>query len=374
VRQHFFTIPVKLAAYAALVATWIGIPLACAQSGPAPKTAEQAYKNIQVLKAVPADQLIPSMQFITASLGVECEYCHVAGAFDKDDKKPKQVARKMMEMMSAINKNNFDGEREVTCYSCHRGKPNPEAIPAIQETVAPPPHAASEKPSEGANDAAGKDQAQASADPVIEKYLAALGGADAIRKVTSRTEKGSADLAGKQIPIDLYLQAPDKRLSVMHLPNGDSITAYNGSRGWLSVPGRPTHWMSQPEAEVSQLDADLYLPVRLKQIFTELHLAGQESINGQKTTVVVGTRANKPPVKFYFDQQTGLLVRMLRYADTPLGLNPSQVDYSDYRPVDGVKSPYKWSISRPSGRFTIQLDEIRQNVPVDAARFEAPPQ
>ena len=62
----------------------------------APKTASQQFKNIQVLKDVPADQLIPAMQFITASLGVDCEYCHVEHAFDKDDKKPKVMARKMM--------------------------------------------------------------------------------------------------------------------------------------------------------------------------------------------------------------------------------------------------------------------------------------
>ena len=58
------------------------------------KMAEDAYKNIQVLKGIPADRLIPAMQFITYSLGVECSFCHVEGAFEKDDKKPKQVARK----------------------------------------------------------------------------------------------------------------------------------------------------------------------------------------------------------------------------------------------------------------------------------------
>src|SRR3981081_1410239 len=60
----------------------------------APKTTEQVYKNIQVLKGVPADQLIPAMQFITASLGVECEYCHGPQAMDNDDKKPKKIARR----------------------------------------------------------------------------------------------------------------------------------------------------------------------------------------------------------------------------------------------------------------------------------------
>ena len=90
------------------------------QGGP-PKTASQQFKNIQVLKDIPADQLIPSMQFITASLGVECEYCHVEHAMDKDDKKTKVTARKMMEMMLTINQENFEGHRVVTCYTCHQG-------------------------------------------------------------------------------------------------------------------------------------------------------------------------------------------------------------------------------------------------------------
>src|ERR1700729_3301188 len=77
----------------------------------APKTTEQAFKNIRVLKGLPADQLIPSMQFITAALGVECGFCHVEGAFDKDDKETKQTARKMIQMMMVINEDNFDGHR-----------------------------------------------------------------------------------------------------------------------------------------------------------------------------------------------------------------------------------------------------------------------
>jgi hypothetical protein len=96
------------------------------QPSPAPhsgqfQTAEQHFKNIQVLKNIPADQLIPSMQFIAASLGVECEFCHVEHANDKDDKKTKLAARKMITMMMAINQANFNGHLEVTCYTCHRG-------------------------------------------------------------------------------------------------------------------------------------------------------------------------------------------------------------------------------------------------------------
>ena len=98
----------------AVVGTWVaGLVLGSAAVGlgsqsarpltgtGVPRTAEQAYKNIQVLKGIPADQLIPAMQFITASLGVQCDFCHVENAFEKDDKEHKQTARKMMRMMSA---------------------------------------------------------------------------------------------------------------------------------------------------------------------------------------------------------------------------------------------------------------------------------
>jgi len=77
-------------------------------------------------------------------------------------------------------------------------------------------------------------------------------------------------------------------------------------------------------------------------------------------------------VKFYFEQQTGLLLRMLHYGDTALGLNPTQIDFADYREADGVKTPYKWTIARPSGAFTIQVDEVESNVPIDASRFVKP--
>lgn len=360
----------------ALVMSVLSAPCAGAQSvadPAAPKTSDQAFKNIQMLKGIPADQLLPSMQFISASLGVECEYCHVAGAFEKDDKKPKQTARKMMEMMFAINKGHFEDHREVTCYSCHHGNAQPVAIPII------PTGANTSAQLEPMKTGEGKDRAEdpganpkAAVDLILEKYVAALGGAAPIRRVASRVENGSADLGGKQFPIDIYAQAPDKRVSVMHLPNGDSITAYNGTVGWLSVPGRPTHWMSQAEAEASRLDAELYLPVRMKQIFSDFRLLAPAQIDGRDVSVLQGLRAGKPPVNFYFDQQSGLLVRLLRYLDTPLGLNPTQIDYADYRDSSGVKIPYRWTIARPSGQFTIQIEQVRPNVPIDEGKFAQP--
>src|SRR5258708_35215923 len=121
------------------------------------KKSSEVFKNVQVLKDVPSDQLGPSMQFITSALGVQCEYCHVEKAFDKDDKKPKQTARKMMEMMFAINKSTFENRREVTCYSCHRAGAHPVAIPVIATAGSEPvrvPEKAAHEEDQGTNAAA----------------------------------------------------------------------------------------------------------------------------------------------------------------------------------------------------------------------------
>jgi hypothetical protein len=65
-------------------------------------------------------------------------------------------------------------------------------------------------------------------------------------------------------------------------------------------------------------------------------------------------------------------VRLARYSETALGLNPTEIDYADYREADGVKIPYRWTVARPSGRFTIKIDEVRQNVPIEDGAFERP--
>ena len=209
-----------------------------AQSGPAQsvpsggKVAEEVYKNIQVLKGVPADQVIPAMQFISASLGVECEHCHVEHAFDKDDKKPKQTARKMIQMMFAINKDSFNGHREVTCYSCHHGASDPVGTPIIAEEEPKP------EPRTAMNAGGANPVVMPTADRLLEKFVQALGGADALHRISTRVEKGTlTGFGGRQLPVEVFAKAPGKRLSVMHLPNGDSITAYDGRVGWLGNPG-----------------------------------------------------------------------------------------------------------------------------------------
>src|ERR1700689_654267 len=357
----------------AIVAARAQAPAAPPQSaatGLAP-LAEQQYKNIKVLKGIPADQVVPAMEFITASLGVECEFCHVRRehggmAFDKDEKKPKEIARKMIEMMTAINKDNFEGKREVTCFSCHHGAAHPVGIPLVAVEGEKPP-------AMGDHDKQ-PDSALPAAAALFEKYLTAAGGADAIKKVTSRVEKGTTSGFGDQhFTIDIFAKAPDKRVSIMHLPGGESTTAFDGSAGWLSFPGRPVHMMNAAENAGAGIDADFYLPVNAKSLRSNWKPAPDETIDGHATNVLVGQTEGQTPLRLYFDAQSGLLVRLVRFTETPLGRLPTQVDYADFRDADGAKIPYQWSISRPGNRFTIQVESVKKNVPGDDAKFVAPP-
>jgi photosynthetic reaction center cytochrome c subunit len=338
-----------------------------------PKKAEEQFKNIQVLKGIPADQLIPAMQFITASLGVECEFCHVQGAFEKDDKKPKQTARKMMEMMFAINKDNFEGHREVTCYSCHRGSTNPVGTPLVMADEPKPAMDAGEARSQEKSAGAEGKETGPAADQLLDKYLQAVGGAAAIDKITSRVMKGAITFGDRNVPIDIYSKDPDKRISFTHTPDGDSVTAFDGHEGWLGFPKRPAREMHGSEIDAAAMDADLHFAAHLKAMFTETQVRGMEKIDGHDTYLVIGQREGRPPLRLYFDKQSGLLVRLVRYGETPLGRLPTQIDYADYREASGVKIPYRWTLARPGGRFTIQVSQVKDNVPVDDSKFAKPP-
>jgi hypothetical protein len=333
--------------------------------GNSSQTAEAVFKNIQVLKGVSSDQLIPAMQFITASLGVECGHCHVQDHFDQDDKKPKQIARDMMRMMLAIDKDSFEGNREVTCFSCHRGSLRPEAVPMVGGEMQPKPQITAVPE--------GKLSANLpTADQIIDRYVQALGGAAAINKITSRQERGTTTLGGQTVGIEVLQKDPGKQVSIRHMPAGDSFTVFNGQEGWFRMPSGPVRDMHGADLDAARSDADLHFPSHIKQIFLELRVEYPEKIGDREAYVILGTREGQPPVKLYFDEESGLLVRIERYAESPLGLVPTRIDYGDYRDSGGLQIPFRWVVAQPDGITTTQLEQIQENVPIDDAKFAKP--
>ncbi|HEY1339827.1 MAG TPA: c-type cytochrome [Bryobacteraceae bacterium] len=330
---------------------------------PEAKTAEQVFKNITELKGTPADQLLPAMQFIAASLGVNCEFCHVQGKMEADDKGPKRTARNMMAMTAMINKTSFGGRQQITCNTCHRGAARPVSVPAVLESDAPP-RPATPPPVSGAS--------APTADQILEKYIQAVGGADALHKTTTRVAKGTIQAGGNSSAIELFTKAPNKRISITHMGSGESITAFDGTVGWLGSTGRPAREMSAAESAAAGIDAEFYLPLRIKELYPQLRRGRAEEVGGVECEVLNGAAPGHPAIRLYFAKDSGLLVRMVRYAETPMGRMPTQIDYADYRDVNGSKTPFRWTLSRPNGRFTIQLSEVKANEPVEDSRFGKP--
>ena len=150
------------------------------------------------------------------------------------------------------------------------------------------------------------------------------------------------------------------------------MTVFNGHDGWSSMPGRAVRDLQGADLDAAQMDADLHFPMHIRQLFAELRIEYPENIGDGEAYVVSGIRDGKPPVKFYFDEQSGLLKRLVRYTPSPLGLVPTRIDYGDYRNVDGVGTPFRRTVAQPGESFTFQVEQLRQNVPIDDVKFAKP--
>jgi hypothetical protein len=326
------------------------------------KTAEQVYKDIQVFKGVPADKIMPTMEFMNIALGVQCEHCHLPGTYEAPNSN-KTVARAMVKMQYDLIQGPFEAVPSVSCYTCHRGAVTPPTLPPVAtETaavVAPPEPPVAER-------------VTTSLEMVLAKWVNASGGAAALAKVSTRKQSGTISFGDTKSPIEVLTKLPDKRMSIVHAPDGVSVTAFDGHNGWLGTVGRGAHAMRPDENEAAMLDAAVALPSATNKAFSQMRIWRPERINGHDTNVLFSGSPEHPEVKLCFDKESGLLLRMYRYVNTPIGQILTQIDYDDYREQDGVKMPFRWTVARPESRFTIQIDRVQLNLPIPDARFTQP--
>jgi hypothetical protein len=348
------------------------------KAGPADQSvkAEQYFKNIQALKGISVNEFMATMGFISASLGETCTDCHApesAGNWDRyaDDTPRKQMARKMIVMVSAISKTYFGGQRVITCYSCHRGGERPKITPSLAELYGPPP---ADEPDTFVSDG----PQSPTANQILTKYLEALGGTQKLARLTSFTAKGTykgfSDPDPR--PLDVYAKSPNQLTSIVHTDGGDTITTYTGQAAFKAAPAlyspTPVLELTGGERDGARLDAELTFPARIEQALKQWRVGFPGMIEGHEVQFVQASVDGRYPVNLYFDSKSGLLVRLVRYSDSSIGLSPTQIDYTDYREVAGVKMPFRWTASWLDGRSTTQLTEVQPNVAIDAARFARP--
>jgi len=372
----------KLAGAAAVIlAVSMGAALAAQQPSSQPQAlmAEQVFKNIQVLKGIPVDEFLDTMGIMSAALGFDCVECHVNAGTDtvnwQFDTEKKRTARRMTLMMAAINRTNFGGRQVVTCWTCHRGRDIPVTMPSIDTVYSEAvlfPDEVIKEPFAG----------EPSADEIFDKYLQALGGADRLAKVTSYVATGTSQGfrgfgGGGQVQI--FAKSPDQRATIIKFAESvgrqDAIRVFDGKGGWYSAPLAvvPQYVLGGSELDGARIDAQMSFPAQIKKIFTQLRVGPPDNIEGRDVRVVQGNGARGLVATMYFDKESGLLLRMVRFGTSPIGRAPTQVDFADYRdiPGAGIKMPFRWTFGWLDGRDTFELKEVRVNVPISADVFAA---
>ena len=353
---------------------------AVAQSEPSVKQplAETVFKNVQVLKGIPVSEFMGTMGFFSASLGLNCVYCHSAESLSDwskfaEDVPRKRVARQMIRMVNTINRENFGGRPVITCNSCHNGTQYPKAVPSLAIQYGTPEEDPNEveippQPPKGP-----------SADELLDRFIQASGGQEHLRAVSSLTGKGKYEgyeTYQEQVPFELYAKAPGQLATIVHTQNGDIHTVFDGRMGWVASPQNPVPLLSlAPGAEQdgARLDAALWFPASVKQALGQWRNGFPETNIGKTDVEIVqGTGPGGTRVKLFFDQNSALLVRQLRYSRTPVGINPIQIDYADYREVQNVKLPFRWTVTWTNGQSTYQIKEWHLNAAVDEAQFSKP--
>ena len=200
------------------------------------KTAAEAFKNVQVLKRVPADQWFDTMAFIAGSLGVTCDHCHTS-SFELDEGNPAKLkARQMMRMVDEINANHFDGKIVVTCNTCHRGTLKPQAAPVPD--------------AEHWKKAAEKPSLIPAAAALIARYRHSVGGGNGVlsQSVTLEMETYGGRGPARQTSVELLLDGPSR----VRETDRDGATVKtlikNGHQAWANEKGA---WREMNEGEAS---------------------------------------------------------------------------------------------------------------------------
>ncbi|HLG16825.1 MAG TPA: c-type cytochrome [Blastocatellia bacterium] len=343
---------------------------AAPQTGPQEKLVDETRKNIQVLKGLPDSKLLPVMQLARSALGVQCGYCHVRQGqewqFDKDDKQEKKTARKMMQMVLDINKTNFNGRTEVTCHTCHHGVTHPVDIASLPPKAEEPPARPATPPP--------APTALPTPAQVIEKYIQAIGGKEAVDKLTSRVMKGSSiGPDGRAAPIEIY-QKGDKLLTAVESPQqGPLSQALDGAGGWIKTRMELRDMNPTERARAKTLTA-VYNALKVREAATRMRPGGRGKIGDREVIVLRMPLGADRSQQMSFDEQTGLLVRLVVSIATPIGRFPEQFDFDDYREVDGVKIPFTIQSSTVDARSgsTRKFTEIKHNVAIDDAKFNKP--
>lgn len=346
-----------------------------AASGTNGPSVDTVFRNIRVLKGLPAELLNPTMVFFEAALGVGCEHCHTADPDRRDlDVKPqKMMARRMIEMVTALNKSTFGGTNKVTCFTCHMGRAIPMRVPIVTGAELPPAlgsdYVANQPP----------PPAVPAIDPreVLDRFFAASGGGAGVQKSPSLVAAGTVTQRrpGRQVPaqqVEISSKAPGMELIATRVGPATNVVAYGADHAWAKAGEMAPRDLRKAEGDATKLEDAFNIPAQLKQMLVDPKMERPEVIDGREVYVVGGRTQYLPQVMAYFTKENGMLRRLVYYIDTPFGQYPTQIEYSAFQDVGGRTVPYSWVISQTRNReYTWAMQSVRA-VAVEDSKFTRP--
>lgn len=321
--------------------------------------AKDRFKNLKVLGDMPADQLGKVMNIFSASLNVNCSFCHYTDDFSKDGKEEKDTARKMIAMTFAINKDHFGGETEVSCNTCHNGRMHPQSGPSLVPTEHSAGHGPRPEPPKVVP--VGAD--------IIARFIAAVGGNKTVDSAVITATRVEPD--GKTTePETISYKAGKYNLKTVY--GKESVTdLWNGTAAAkFSATGE--HRLHSDEAEQIKRESQLLFPGAIGSAYSKFDYRFTTELDGRKVLVVNATTPEGLRERLSFDEQTGLLVRRVAVTPTVLGGFVYQVDYSDYKLFDGVKIPTVVKYAMPNMAWTRKVTAVKMNAPVADDMFAMP--
>src|SRR6185436_11473576 len=340
-----------------------------------PQMSDKVFKNVQVLKGITVDEFMGTMGVYTTSLSLCCGNCHVgAGTSNpkwEDDSNPrKRMARTMTQMVQNINKTNFGGRQVVTCWTCHRGQLSPSVTPPLDfaygEAVVNPPDLLSRDPN-----------ATRTVDQIFARLIEAQGGQARLNQVTSYSGKGKSLLfgeVGEGNPAEIFAKTDGHFATYVHQQEGDVVRAYDGANAWWQLPltVTPQYPLTATLLEGQKFDAAMAFPWRVRNFFTNWRVSFGQTIEGVDVDVIQGSTPAGMIGTLYLDKKTGLVRRYIRYANTMVGRIPTQVEFQNYRDVNGVKLPFTYSYAWVSERDDWTMTGYELNPAIDNAKFGRP--
>ena len=332
-------------------------------------TGDESYKNVHLFTKLSKSEITRVMNFMRASLGVHCDYCHVVGKggwdWGNDSKAAKIKARQMISMVAEINKSNFKGRPEVSCFTCHQGRIRPNGTPPLPQEEPPYP-----TPIPAAV------TVDLDASQILEQYIQATGNeaGSKLRNAQSLILKGTTNETWKRkiVPYEVHYKAPDKWLVKKTLEDGVFIQILNGTNGWAQE-GSKTRIMENRELGMFRdtIDSLRLLP----EIPSSKPVAVTKRTINERSAFSLQYKLSEEVTEFfYFDAETHLLIGRKRYTSSPVGEVPQQIKYENYKELHGARIPYTLQSDYvdPWIGGTHNFTEILVDVPLEDAEFEMP--